>query len=243
MFTLRFIQRGKVAAEAFEQIRFGDQHIDRETDAKAIVQLHQPLTQCQRLITQRLGRLRQQIGNAQRDDDAVDRLTSAIFTQQVEKMMPFAGITLLLTLLGTVAPGGIEQHRIIGEPPVAVAGAANAAQRRLAEFICQRKLQARVDQRGGFTGTGRADNHVPRQLIEILTAKALCPERRALAAVALEVRLFQHVSGFGETPCQHLLFTGQALTIGFWRVAFAGFKARHQLAIEPDVVKPRNRLP
>ncbi len=206
------------------------------------MQLPQPLTQCDRLVTLRFRRLRQQIGHAEHDNHAIDGLAAAIFAQQVEKVMPLAGVALLLALLGSIAAGGIQQHRFVGEPPVAVARAADAAQRRFAELVRQRELQPGVDQRGGFTGTRGANDHVPLQLVEVLMAEALRPERRALAAGALEVRFFQHVGGFGETARQHLLFIGQAFAVLLRRIAFAGFEARHQFAVEPEVIQARNRL-
>lgn len=36
-----------------------------------------------------------------------------------------------------------------------------------AKLGCEWKMQTRVDQRGGLARTGRADDHVPRQLIQI----------------------------------------------------------------------------
>src|SRR6185312_3162916 len=50
--------------------------------------------------------------------------------------------------------------------PVTHAGAADAGDRALAHFGRERELQARVQQRRGLAGAGRANDRVPRLLIE-----------------------------------------------------------------------------
>src|SRR5207237_10855321 len=86
-------------------------------------------------------------------------------------------------LLCRVAPGRVEEHRLVGEPPVAVAGAADTADRLATEPIREREAQARIDQRGRLAGPGRADEDVPRQGGEgLLRAERMHhePDRRAL---------------------------------------------------------------
>ena len=75
-------------------------------------------------------------------------------------------------ILRRVAAGGVEQDRLVREPPVAVARAADAAQRFLAELLRQREVEAGVDDRRGLARARRPDDDVPRQLVEILRARA-----------------------------------------------------------------------
>ena len=201
--ALRFVVVGKPGAEAFKQVGLGHHHVHREADAQLFMQLRQTLTQIHRLLAGRLGRLGEQVRNADGNDDAVDRLAAAILAQQVDKLQPFAGVLHLLALLRGIAPCRVQQHRLVGEPPVAVARAADAPQRGLTETIRQRELQPGVYQRRGFTRTRRADNDVPRQLIEILRAEALGP-LGTLSRFA-EVRFFQHLRGFIKAAGEDLL--------------------------------------
>lgn len=173
--ALRFVVVSKPGAEAFKQVRLGHHHVNREADTQLFMQLRQPLAQVDRLLARGFRGERQQIGNADGDNDAVNRLAAAILTQQADKFQPLPGILNLLALLSGVAPRGVQQDGFVSEPPVAVAGAANAAQSGFTEAIRQRELQAGIDQRRGFTSARCADNDVPRQLVEILRTEALRP--------------------------------------------------------------------
>ena len=59
---------------------------------------------------------------------AVQRPAAAVLLQEVEEAEPFGGVDLGLALLLDVAAGGVDQHRVLGEEPVAVARAADALQ-------------------------------------------------------------------------------------------------------------------
>ena len=59
----------------------------------------------------------------------------AVLAQEREELRPRRAVGTRLGVLRRVAAGGIEQHGLIGEPPVAVARAADAAQRRLARSL------------------------------------------------------------------------------------------------------------
>ena len=240
--ALRFVVVSKPGAEAFKQVRLGHHHVNREADTQLFMQLRQPLAQVDRLLARRLRGERQQIGNADGDNDAVDRLAAAILTQQADKFQPLSGILNLLALLGGVAPRGVQQDSFVREPPVAVARAANAAQSGFTEAIRQRELQAGIDQRRGFTGARCADNDVPRQLVEILRTEALRP----LGTVSrfAEVGFFQHLRRFIKTSGEDLLLAVQPL-LGIGRVRFGGIfiELVHQLAVQPGVVQPRQNMP
>ena len=58
--------------------------------------------------------------------------------------------------------GGIEDDRVIGEPPIVIPRAAEAGQL----LFAQREIHAAVEQRHGLAAAGFAQQEVPRQLIE-----------------------------------------------------------------------------
>src|SRR5262249_6093700 len=60
---------------------------------------------------------------------------------------------------------------------VAVARAADAAQRVVADVPGERELEAAVVQGGGLPRAGRTDDEVPRQLVQVAAAQARPPGR------------------------------------------------------------------
>ena len=106
-------------------------------------------------------------GTDTHDDHAVDRPARPVLAQQCRKPGHAACVGFGVAVLRGVAAGGVEQHGVVGEPPVAVARAADAADRLLAELLGERKAQARVDQRRRLARARRADEHVPRQLVQV----------------------------------------------------------------------------
>jgi hypothetical protein len=56
-------------------------------------------------------------------EHAVDRLLGAVFLELLEERDPLVAVVGL----GRVAAGGVEEDRLVREPPVAVARAADAA--------------------------------------------------------------------------------------------------------------------
>ena len=133
--------------------------------------------------------LGQQVARADRDQDAVDRLARPVLLQEIEEALPGAPIDRRMAVLGGVAAGRVDQHRLAGEEPVAVARAADAAHLGAFAALARRKMQAGAGQRGGLAGAGRPDHHVPRQLVEHpaagrgLEAGVAEPRQRALEAL------------------------------------------------------------
>jgi hypothetical protein len=123
------------------------------------------------------------------------------FLRRSRKPRQAVAVHFLVAVLSGVTAGGVQQDGFVGEPPVAVAGAAYPAH--LAGP--QRKTQAGVDQRGGFAGAGRADDDVPGQLIEVLAAPGLAAEPGLLEGGQRFVQPFsQRGDFFGR--CGFLLF-------------------------------------
>ena len=171
-------------------------------NTRLLMQFRHTLTQRAGLGKTRFGRIAQQIGHADGHDDTVNRLAGAIAFQQIDKTVPLCGIAHALALLQRITPRGINQHCAVGKPPVAVAGAADATNRLFTQRIGQREIEARIEQRGGFTGTGRTHNQIPGQLVEVIGIKA----REQIAAVTpAKLGAFQLHRRFAEALIKPLL--------------------------------------
>ena len=91
--------------------------------------------------------------------------------QQVEEGEPAAAVGLGVGILRRVAPGGVDQHGLVGEPPVAIARAADALHGRGRVVAGERKLQAGIDERRRLAGAGRPDDEIPGQIVEGVRAR------------------------------------------------------------------------
>ena len=168
--------------EAGDQVRLGDQHVDRRPHAELLGQLLQARAQLRRVFLA-LGRvLLQQVLDVDGQQHAVDRPARPRLAQQREEAVPRAPASAVAVgLLRRVAAGGVDQHRLVGEPPVAVARAADAAHAAGAHLLGQREGEPGVEQRRRLARAGRADEDVPGQLVQVGAA----PEAAsALAACA-----------------------------------------------------------
>ncbi len=90
--------------------------------------------------------------------------------QEVEEAQPFRRIDVRLALLLHVAARRVDQNRVLGEKPVAVARAANPLQ---VVGEVDRKVQAGLAQGRGLAGGRRPDDHVPRHLAQELASAQL----------------------------------------------------------------------
>ena len=131
----------EILLEAGDQIAFGEDHIDRQAHAEGAVQFADALAQNLRLMAALFLAGERHVGDADGKQNAVDRAAAAEFLQQIEKAAPGGRINALVDVLGGVAPGGVDQHRVVGDPPIAVAGTADALDSDLA-FLGERELQA-----------------------------------------------------------------------------------------------------
>ena len=142
-----------------------------------------------------------------------------------------------------VAAGRVEEHRFVGEPPVAVARAADAAQRALADALLERELQAGVDERRGLAGAGRADDDVPRQVVEAVAAAPVLLQRgdRFLEPLAQLQRPRRSAASLSAGAC----WTTAAISLSLARY---GAQPLPQLRQQPDdarrapiAIQPRAR--
>ena len=97
-----------------------------------------------------------------------------LLLQEVEEGEPALAVALGVGILRRVAAGRVDQHGLLGEPPVAIARAADALDDGLRLAAArERELQAGIDQRRGLAGARRPDDDVPGQVVEVVAA--LCP--------------------------------------------------------------------
>ena len=177
----------EVVDEAGKQIALRDEQVDRKPQCQVAVQLLDAPTHRGAVLGALFGAARQQVADRHRDQHAVQRLARPAAFEQAEEAFPGLAVGGLVAVVRRVAAGGIDQHRLIGEPPVAVARAADAAHRGFAQPVGERKLEPRIHQRRRLAGAGRADDRVPRQFIQIAFAQARreARPRRCDAGLAL----------------------------------------------------------
>ena len=168
----------EVLGKAGDQIALGHHQIHRQLDVQLLIELDQPAARRFDLDLAAAVALEQQILCADREDDAIDRTTAPVLAQQREKLTPGRTVGRRIRILGGIAPGRVEEHRFVGEPPVAIAGAANALQRALAHPLLQWKLQPRIEERRRLARAGGTDEHVPGQVVQAVATPPLLLERR-----------------------------------------------------------------
>ncbi len=192
--------------EAGHQVALGEHQVGRHADAQVLGQFVQPLPHRHDVLLPARLVEGEQVGQAHRHDHAVDRPPLAILAQQIEKLRPRRRIRAAVGILGGVTPGSVEEHRLVGEPPVAVAGAADAADRFLAELVRQREVEAGVLQQGALARTRRADHHVPRQRIQVGAAAAVLAQGvDRLLEAPLQLRPFVGGAIVGAARCRRTL--------------------------------------
>ena len=140
--SLRLVQIGEILGEALDQVHFGEDGIDREVDLQLLVQFVEAPADRVGVRRDLLLRQVENVGDADRDDHAVDRLPGTVAAQHVEKGEPTTAIGLGVRILRGVAARGVDQHRFVGEPPVAIARAPDALHRCGGVVPGKRKLEA-----------------------------------------------------------------------------------------------------
>ena len=161
------VECGEELVEARDQVGLGHEHVDRQPHVEPAVEFLQPRAQRLRMEGGCAFGMAQQVGDADRQQHAVERLPRPVPAQQIEEAEPGLAVAVRVRVLGRVAACGIEQHGLVAEPPVAVARAAHARDLVPSQLPGQRKAQAGVDQRGRLAGSRRTDEHIPGQLVEV----------------------------------------------------------------------------
>ena len=166
--ALFLAERGEEIAEPGEKISLRHQHVDGNAHAQDLVELLHAHAQGLGVRLALRRRLLQKVTHAHRDQHAVDGAARPGFLEELEEALPSRGVDGAVALLGRVSPRRVEEHGLVGEPPIAVAGTAHTADGLAAESVRERKAQPEVDQRGRLAGPGSADEDVPRQIVEVL---------------------------------------------------------------------------
>ena len=147
--------------EAEDAVGLGDQDEDREADLQHLLEVEQLLADVLGLALLLVGRVLDQAGRRDHHDGAVDRAVLAVLPQQLEEGRPLLLVGGALLLEGEAA-GGVEDHRLVREPPVAVAGAAGAGE----GVGAHRELEPRVLERRALARLRLADQQVPGEGVD-----------------------------------------------------------------------------
>ena len=185
--------------ETRDQIGLGDDEIDRQAQAKGTLQFLQSAADALHQIVAPVLLVIEKLFGADRHEHAVDRLARAIAAQQIEKAAPGRGIGGAVAVLAGEAAGGVEQHGILGEPPVAVAGATNTLDGICAHLLSDREFQPGIAQQRGLASAGRSDQHIPGHGINIAGASAAHGLHRAFEFFSQRgIVVWQPVAGKGH---------------------------------------------
>ncbi len=160
-----------------------------------------------------LGALAQQVAHAHREEHAVERPARArTFLSRPQEALPGALVFRLVAFLRGVAAGGVDQHGFVGEPPVAVARAADAADARRG-----RTSRPAGTLRPGLTSAvvlpapGAPMKHIPGQVVEVAAARDREPVAPAgLLAGRVQPHLLERGHGFAEAGIEDLLLAVDA---------------------------------
>src|SRR5690606_20156282 len=185
LLAVRALQVVEERLEARDEIALREQQVDWKAQPEMLVELRDSRLDrfCVRVP---LGlALRNEVRDRKRDEDAVDRPPAPILLQEIQEAEPGGAVRARVAVLRRVAARRVDQHRFVGEPPVAMPRAADAADRARPELLAERKAQTGVHERGRLPGAGRADDYVPREVVE----------REAAVAAA---GLLQHAQRFLE---------------------------------------------
>ena len=170
--------------------------------------------------------LHQQIAEADGDHRAVDGLPFAVFLEQPQKTQPTGIVGLSIAFLSGIAASSVDQHGVVGEPPIAIARATDPADGSFAHGLGQRKLQTGIYNCGGFARPRGADHHVPGQVLQVF-------------APVFGFAQFCH--GLLELVAQLAQFDGSQIIFGvFHRL---GDLFRHRLFLAPAAQEDEQNKP
>ena len=164
--------------EADKQIRLSEDGVDRQPRREPLLEFLDPSPDRPRMIEPLALRRAGDFGQRDGDDHAVQRLPHPGALQQAEKGVPAGAIDHGVGILRRIAAGRVDQHGVFGEPPLAEPGPADTGDRVLSHLRSQWEAQPGIQQSGRFAGAGRADNYVPRLLVEISLGAARLTQQR-----------------------------------------------------------------
>jgi hypothetical protein len=161
------VEPAEIFHEAADEIGLGEERIDRKVDIEPCVQLGEASPDRSGMGGDlRLGQ-GEQVLEADRHEHAVDRLARPVAVKQIEEGEPAPLVEPRVGILRRIAAGRIDQDGVLGEPPIAIAGSADALELVRNHAFGEGKFEARVDERGRLARAGRADQEIPRQVVEV----------------------------------------------------------------------------
>ena len=151
-------------AEPGQQVRLGDEQIDGKPHVHGALDQIQLLGQLAGLLRNPVGGILDQTLDGQHQKQAVDGALRTGFFEQAEELTPLRRLTGLCRAEDH-RTGGVEDDGAVGEPPVHVHRAARSL-----EFILKAgwKFNTGMADGLGLPGAGLADDHVPRELVDVL---------------------------------------------------------------------------
>ncbi len=164
--ALLFIQVVEKLGEASNQVYLGEHQIDRQVRLELRIQFLHPRADGAGVGRTHAGRRARDLDGRDGNDDAVQWLAGPGSEQQVEEGRPPGPVGVGIVVLCRVAARGVDQHRLVGEPPLAVPRSAHATQMGVAGLLRDRKGQSGVQQGCRLSGSGGPDDHVPGLLVQ-----------------------------------------------------------------------------
>ena len=158
--------------KTLDQVELGEHHIDRDARPQLGGEFLDPAADCSGVGAPFGLRCSGDLADRDGHDHPVQRLARAGAAQQGQKPVPALLVRRGVGVLGGVAAGGVDQHRLIGEGPVAESGAADTFHLGGFQFGGEREAQAGIGQGGGLAGAGRADDHVPGLFVQVAAGAA-----------------------------------------------------------------------
>ncbi len=184
--------------EAQHLVGLAQHQVDRHVGAQALMDLVQALAGLAGQGFQLHFAAALQLLDRNAHQHAVER-ARATLAQQAEQGAPGAAVDLRVGL-GQVAPGGVDQHGVIGEVPVGIAGAGDVLGQALAVAAVEREVQAGEVQQAGLAAALRAEQQVPGQVVAPL-----------LAAPAVQAGALEGAQGVLEAVAQLILLLADLL--------------------------------
>ncbi len=161
-----FIEASEIFGEAGDKVRLCEEHVDREMDPQAVADLRQPLPDLADVDAEFLSVEGDQIGEANGDDDAVDGLLRPVLSEDRQKGQPALAVGDGVRVLRGVSAGGVDQHRVLGKPPVAVARSAHTFDGCAVAGFRKCEAKSGIDEGCRLAGPRGADDQIPGDLVE-----------------------------------------------------------------------------
>src|SRR5260370_39639972 len=157
MLELRIVQAVEELAKAVDLVAFGHGNEYREAHVELALDDVELLGDVAGFFLDFVGGIFDEAVGGDDKEKAVDGAVGAVLLEEHEELLPFAGFAGL-DVLEHQAASGVEQHGVVGEPPIHVDSATDAL-----EFVLHAGWEPYVAMANGFSlsRAGFADYDVP----------------------------------------------------------------------------------